>query len=78
MHSDNADLIELNCTLGDGGYYNDLDFSCELIELYHAAMKSARLDVVEVGFVLSKKVLRHSHPINTLCISPLQSPFSKE
>lgn len=40
----------LDCTLRDGGYYNKWNFSQEVIEDYLLAMKSAQIDVVEVGF----------------------------
>ncbi len=40
----------LDCTLRDGGYYNAWDFSTALIEEYLVAMKSAQVDVVELGF----------------------------
>lgn len=40
----------LDCTLRDGGYYNAWDFSEELIADYLHAMKSAGIDVVELGF----------------------------
>lgn len=43
-------MLFLDCTLRDGGYYNDWDFSIELIESYLAAMKCSGVDVVEVGF----------------------------
>lgn len=44
------DPIVLDCTLRDGGYYNDWDFSPELVESYLSAMKAAKVDVVELGF----------------------------
>lgn len=40
----------LDCTLRDGGYYNNWDFSIELIDQYLVAMQAAGLDVVELGF----------------------------
>ena len=40
----------LDCTLRDGGYYNDWDFSRPLIQRYVAAMASARIPIVEIGF----------------------------
>lgn len=39
----------LDCTLRDGGYYNDWDFGRDLIDDYLAAMSAAGVDVVEVG-----------------------------
>ncbi|MEM6678012.1 MAG: aldolase catalytic domain-containing protein [Pseudomonadota bacterium] len=43
-------LTLLDCTLRDGGYYNNWDFAPELIHRYLAAMKAARIDCVELGF----------------------------
>lgn len=40
----------LDCTFRDGGYYNDWDFPPELVQAYLAAMKAARVDIVELGF----------------------------
>lgn len=40
----------LDCTLRDGGYYTNWDFSSELIGRYLRAMKAAKVDVVELGF----------------------------
>ena len=40
----------LDCTLRDGGYYNNWDFSEELVNDYLNAMKSINVDVVELGF----------------------------
>lgn len=39
----------LDCTLRDGGYYNNWDFSHELIHEYLDAMQAAGVDVVELG-----------------------------
>mgnify|MGYP000356016930 CR=1 FL=1 len=40
----------LDCTLRDGGYYNDWDFSPELVSDYLNAMVALKVDFVEVGF----------------------------
>lgn len=40
----------IDCTLRDGGYYNNWDFSTELIEEYLIAMSAAEIDYVELGF----------------------------
>lgn len=40
----------LDCTLRDGGYYNAWDFGSDLVVDYLDAMKSARVDAVELGF----------------------------
>jgi len=39
----------LDCTLRDGGYYNDWNFSHELVESYLLAMDALAVDYVEVG-----------------------------
>jgi 4-hydroxy 2-oxovalerate aldolase len=42
----------LDCTLRDGGYYNNWDFSPDLIKDYLEAMVSIQADYVEIGFRL--------------------------
>jgi len=44
------DIKILDCTLRDGGYYNNWDFSSELIKDYLEAMVSIKVDYVEIGF----------------------------
>ena len=39
----------LDCTLRDGGYYNNWDFSEELISCYLDAVAKANIDLVELG-----------------------------
>lgn len=45
----NDKLTFLDCTLRDGGYYNDWDFEPGLVERYLDAMSSAGVDVIEMG-----------------------------
>lgn len=40
----------LDCTLRDGGYYNNWDFRNDLVNAYLQAMQAAGVDVVELGF----------------------------
>ena len=40
----------LDCTLRDGGYYNNWNFSIELINKYLKVMSEIKVDYVEVGF----------------------------
>lgn len=40
----------LDCTLRDGGYYNNWDFSHKLVNDYLSAMSSAGIKFVELGF----------------------------
>ena len=46
----NNSLTILDCTLRDGGYYNNWDFEHELVEVYLRSMEKASIDVVEIGF----------------------------
>lgn len=46
---ENQKLTVLDCTLRDGGYYNEWDFSTSLVERYFQAVDDAGIDVVEVG-----------------------------
>ena len=46
----NINIKLLDCTLRDGGYYNNWDFSPELIKDYLEAMVSIQADYVEIGF----------------------------
>ncbi len=43
-------LFFLDCTLRDGGYYNDWDFEPHLVQNYLLAMESSKIDFVEIGF----------------------------
>ena len=38
----------LDCTLRDGGYYNNWDFDLNLINAYLEAMASLQIDFVEI------------------------------
>ena len=40
----------LDCTLRDGGYYNNWDFTKDLVNDYLKTMSSIGVDYVEVGF----------------------------
>jgi len=42
--------VLLDCTLRDGGYYNNWDFDIEVARKYLYAMHKAGIDVVEIGF----------------------------
>lgn len=43
-------ITHIDCTLRDGGYYNNWDFSEDVIIHYLAAMSKAGVDIVELGF----------------------------
>lgn len=42
--------VLVDCTLRDGGYYNNWDFDEKTVEHYLAAMARANVDIVEIGF----------------------------
>lgn len=42
-------MFLLDCTLRDGGYYNNWDFSSEIIEEYLSSVAQANIDYVELG-----------------------------
>ena len=48
----NNNIKLLDCTLRDGGYYNNLDFSPDLIKDHLEAMVLIQADYVEIGFRL--------------------------
>ena len=47
------EAMHLDCTLRDGGYYNNWDFSKDLINAYIRAMQQSGVKIVEIGFRLS-------------------------
>lgn len=40
----------LDCTLRDGGYYNNWDFEPTLVSKYLSAISAAKIDIIEIGF----------------------------
>ena len=46
----NIPIKLLDCTLRDGGYYNDWDFDLELVNKYLLAMSTLEVDFIEIGF----------------------------
>ena len=40
----------LDCTLRDGGYYNNWDFEPDVVERYLRSMQAASVDIIEIGF----------------------------
>ncbi len=46
----NKNFKIIDCTLRDGGYYNNWDFSKSLVNSYLKAMKEIKIDYVEIGF----------------------------
>lgn len=45
----NDSIVWLDCTMRDGGYYNNWDFPKAVIDEYMAAMSAAKVDFVELG-----------------------------
>ncbi len=45
-------IISIDCTLRDGGYYNHWDFSDEFVRKYLIALSVAEINYVELGFRL--------------------------
>ena len=45
----------LDCTLRDGGYYNNWDFSNELVNKYLKAISKSKIKFSEIGFRSFKK-----------------------
>ncbi len=53
------ELKVLDCTLRDGGYYNNWNFSIQLINKYLKVMSDIKVDYVEIGFrSMEKKEFR--------------------
>ena len=40
----------LDCTLRDGGYYNNWDFDSEIVNKYLVSMAESNIQFVELGF----------------------------
>lgn len=59
-------IKHLDCTLRDGGYYNDWDFSRSLLYDYFRAMTSIGVDIVEVGLrSLKNEGFKGGHAFST-------------
>ena len=48
----------LDCTLRDGGYYNNWNFPRSLIKNYLLAISETKIDYVEIGFRFIKKKIK--------------------
>tara|TARA_B100000700_G_scaffold329329_1_gene450587 strand:- start:4943 stop:6559 length:1617 start_codon:yes stop_codon:yes gene_type:complete len=48
----NKNLVNIDCTLRDGGYYNNWDFSDDFVKKYLLALSSAKINYIELGFRL--------------------------
>ena len=47
-------IIHLDCSLRDGGYYNNWDFSEEFINSYLNVLEIINVDYCEIGFRFAK------------------------
>ena len=45
-----SSIYLLDCTLRDGGYYNNWDFESDVVDRYLQSMELASIDVIEIGF----------------------------
>lgn len=54
LRKDMINIKILDCTLRDGGYYNDWDFAPELVTSYLESMVAVKADFVEIGFRSAK------------------------
>ena len=50
MKSTKKKITHIDCTLRDGGYYNNWDFPLDLVHKYLNAAKTVGIDFVEIGF----------------------------
>ena len=56
MNNSSSNMVKLvDCTLRDGGYYNDWDFSLPLVQEYIDNLASGGVDVIELGFRFTPK-----------------------
>ena len=45
----------LDCTLRDGGYYTNWNFSSEIVNKYLETISKLPVDIIEIGYISSKK-----------------------
>ena len=50
-----SNLKILDCTLRDGGYYNDWRFSKDTVHEYIKGINDSKIDILEIGFRFLKK-----------------------
>jgi len=51
-----ANITVLDCTLRDGGYYTNWDFSEDLVQSYISAISNANIGTIEIGFRFINKL----------------------
>ena len=57
MRQTRSKIKILDCTLRDGGYYNNWHFSKNLVQQYLDTMSETGIEYVELGFRFLKKIL---------------------
>ena len=68
----------LDCTLRDGGYYNNWDFSHKLVNDYLLAMSKSGIKYIELGLDLKKQRFLRSNWYTTDSYINLEVPTNLE
>ena len=73
----NHNIEFLDCTLRDGGYYNNWNFEKKLVNKYLKAINETKIRYIELGFisVLANKLNSICMLLNAATISGLDDPF---
>mgnify|MGYP001255497171 FL=1 len=76
----NKKISILDCTLRDGGYYNNWNFSTNLVEKYLAAVAKLPIDIVEVGYVSINKKDNYGpyYHLNINLLKEIKSSLNKK
>ena len=66
----------LDCTLRDGGYYNNWNFSKEFINDYLKSIYNSGIEFVEIGFsqIIKQKFKGSCYDVNNKLIKKLKIP----
>ena len=56
----------LDCTLRDGGYVNNWDFGLDNIKTIITGLQNARIDYIETGFLVDKKITKNQSLFNKI------------
>jgi 4-hydroxy 2-oxovalerate aldolase len=75
----NKRLSLLDCTLRDGGYYNNWNFSTNLVDKYLLAISKLPVDIVEVGYISINKKDNYGlhYHLNTIYLKKIKSSLRK-
>jgi 4-hydroxy 2-oxovalerate aldolase len=76
----NKKISILDCTLRDGGYYNNWNFSTPLVDKYLAAIAKLPIDIVEVGYVSDSKKDNYGlyYHLNVSTLKKIKSSLNKK